>query len=298
MQVHQTPSDAKLNLMTQAAEPAPGQWTSFLVASAYSVIRYSNVSAAFSKIIIHSKVDSWNGRSFEILNLSQGETRAWCWSSQRRLAKLSRGTSSTILHELPLGWKSPSWAGDSDMTSWRWHEVFKTNDWDQPEIQYSTGASNQASTNMWCGWNSGRSVSPKLLLRLHYRFLVPGHFEKKHAVVSDNALATLFDELCEKNNDAPLRTQAWINIEENFGMFQRFTVNWAILRYGHTRLQVHSGSIFAIVLPCYIQQSTVTARSTTSPQWFSLMTSKHGIFLSNLCRPFRDRPLDLVKFRH
>lgn len=30
------------------------------------------------------------------------------------------------------------------------------------------------------------------------RFLVSGHFEKKHAVVSDAALATLFDELCEQ----------------------------------------------------------------------------------------------------
>lgn len=262
--------------MTQAAEPAPGQWTSFLVASAYSVIRYSDVSAAFSIIIIHSKVDSWNGRSFEILNLSQGETRAWCSSSQRRLAKLSRGTSSTILHELPLGWKSPSWAGDSDITSWRWHEVFKTNDWDQPEIQYSTGASNQASTNMWCGWNSGRSVGPKLLLRLHYRFLVSGHFEKKHAVVSDAALATLFDELCEKNNDAPLRTQAWLNIEENFWMFQRFTVNWAILRYGHTRLQVHPGTFchsFTLLHPtvychCQVNYITPVVQSDDIKAWY------------------------------
>ena len=48
----------------------------------------------------------------------------------------------------------------------RRHEVFKTNDWDQPEIQYSTGASNQAgceSTGDSAWWEDGWKDAMKVL---------------------------------------------------------------------------------------------------------------------------------------
>ncbi len=77
--------------------------------------------------------------------------------------------------------------------------------------------------------------------------------------MSDAALATLFHELREKVNDVPLTThQTWLNIEENFWMFQRFTVNWAILRYSYTRTFFNPFTLPHPTVYCHCQVNYIT----------------------------------------